>query len=33
MRTLFILIALLLAPAAHAERIKDIGQFQGLRAN
>lgn len=33
MRALFILIALLLAPAAHAERIKDIGQFQGLRAN
>ena len=33
MRTLLILIALLLAPAAHAERIKDIGQFQGLRAN
>ena len=33
MRALFILIALLLAPAANAERIKDIGQFQGLRAN
>jgi len=33
MRALFISIALLLAPAAHAERIKDIGQFQGLRAN
>ncbi|WP_411290773.1 flagellar basal body P-ring protein FlgI [Sphingorhabdus sp.] len=33
MRALFILITLLLAPAAHAERIKDIGQFQGLRAN
>ena len=33
MRTLLILIVLLLAPAAQAERIKDIGQFQGLRAN
>nr|WP_315457652.1 flagellar basal body P-ring protein FlgI [uncultured Sphingorhabdus sp.] len=33
MRALFICIALLFAPAAHAERIKDIGQFQGLRAN
>jgi flagellar P-ring protein precursor FlgI len=33
MRALFIMIAMLFAPAAHAERIKDIGQFQGLRAN
>jgi len=33
MRTLLLCIALLFAPAAHAERIKDIGQFQGLRAN
>lgn len=33
MRTLFILIALIFAPALHAERIKDMGQFQGLRAN
>lgn len=33
MRALLICIALLFAPAAHAERIKDIGQFQGLRAN
>jgi flagellar P-ring protein precursor FlgI len=33
MRTLLLCIALLFASAAHAERIKDIGQFQGLRAN
>jgi flagellar P-ring protein precursor FlgI len=33
MRALLICIALLFAPAVHAERIKDIGQFQGLRAN
>ncbi len=33
MRGLLILIALLLAPAVHAERVKDIGQFQGVRAN
>ena len=33
MRALLLCIALLFAPAAHAERIKDIGQFQGLRAN
>ena len=36
--TLFTLFALLLAglafaAPAHAERIKDMGQFQGLRAN
>jgi flagellar P-ring protein FlgI len=33
MRALFILFALLLAPCAHAERIKDMGLFEGLRAN
>lgn len=33
MRALFILLALLLGPSLHAERIKDMGQFQGLRAN
>lgn len=33
MRCLLILLALLFAPAAHAERVKDIGQFQGVRAN
>jgi flagellar P-ring protein FlgI len=33
MRALLILLAMLLAPAIHAERIKDMGQFQGLRAN
>jgi flagellar P-ring protein FlgI len=33
MRALFILIALVFAPALHAERIKDMGQFHGLRAN
>lgn len=33
MRALLLCIALLFAPAAHAERIKDIGQFQGIRAN
>ena len=33
MRALFILLSLLLAPAVHAERIKDMGQFEGLRAN
>ena len=33
MRALLLCFALLFAPAAHAERIKDIGQFQGLRAN
>ncbi len=33
MRVLLLCIALLFAPAAHAERIKDIGQFQGIRAN
>jgi flagellar P-ring protein precursor FlgI len=33
MRALLLCLALLFAPAAHAERIKDIGQFQGLRAN
>ena len=33
MRALLILLALLVAPALHAERIKDMGQFQGLRAN
>ena len=33
MRALLLCLALLCAPAAHAERIKDIGQFQGLRAN
>lgn len=33
MRALFILLALLIAPAVHAERVKDIGQFQGVRSN
>lgn len=33
MRALLLCLALLFAPAAHAERIKDIGQFQGLRTN
>jgi flagellar P-ring protein FlgI len=33
MRSVFILIALLFAPALNAERIKDMGQFEGLRAN
>jgi flagellar P-ring protein precursor FlgI len=33
MRALLLLLALLLAPALHAERIKDMGQFEGLRAN
>ena len=33
MRALILCLALLFAPAAHAERLKDIGQFQGLRAN
>jgi flagellar P-ring protein precursor FlgI len=33
MRTIFILLALLITPAAHAERVKDIGQFQGVRSN
>jgi len=33
MRALLILLTLLLTPALHAERIKDMGQFQGLRAN
>jgi flagellar P-ring protein FlgI len=33
MRVLLILLALLLAPSVHAERIKDMGHFQGLRAN
>ena len=29
---LVLLVVMLIAPA-HAERVKDIGQFQGLRAN
>lgn len=33
MRALLLCLALLFAPPAYAERIKDIGQFQGLRAN
>ena len=33
MRPLLLCLALLCAPPAHAERLKDIGQFQGLRAN
>lgn len=33
MRALLLFIAMLFAPALHAERIKDMGQFQGLRAN
>ena len=33
MRALLILLALLLTPSVHAERIKDTGQFQGVRAN
>ena len=33
MRAILLCLALLLAPPAYAERIKDIGQFQGLRAN
>jgi flagellar P-ring protein FlgI len=33
MRALFLLVALFFAPVLHAERIKDMGQFQGLRAN
>jgi flagellar P-ring protein precursor FlgI len=33
MRAILLCLALLFAPPAYAERIKDIGQFQGLRAN
>lgn len=33
MRALLLCLALLFAPPAYAERIKDIGQFQGLRTN
>ena len=33
MRALLLCLALLFTPPAYAERIKDIGQFQGLRAN
>lgn len=33
MRALLILLALFTAPSLHAERIKDMGQFEGLRAN
>ena len=33
MRGLLILLAIVFAPAVHAERVKDIGQFQGVRAN
>jgi flagellar P-ring protein FlgI len=33
MRALLALLALLVAPPAHAERIKDMGEFAGLRAN
>lgn len=33
MRALFAFLALLFAQTAHAERIKDMGQFEGLRAN
>lgn len=33
MRALLTFLALLFAQAAHAERIKDMGQFEGLRAN
>ena len=33
MRALLILIALFFSTSAQAERIKDMGQFEGLRAN
>lgn len=33
MRALFILLAMMFVLPLHAERIKDMGQFQGLRAN
>lgn len=33
MRALLLFATMLFAPALHAERIKDMGQFQGLRAN
>ena len=33
MRTLLIFIALFFSTSAYAERIKDMGQFEGLRAN
>lgn len=33
MRALFFLLALLIATAVQAERVKDIGQFQGVRSN